>query len=509
MNMRLKLFWILSLLLFYTSSLFSQENKPRVSVIPLFTQDGNSILTSLGNTVIETAELTLRLLDRYEIYAEDEAPPTDMKQMEVFAERKNIDSVIFGEINAEDDGTYTITLNVYDRASGSLTITREVLADSILDIFDATDTLVPELISGFSGQHIGYGSLTFRNTGFDAPYIVYINHALVGTNVTMIPKLLYGSHTIRLTALRDREIELLREDFYLDEGGEVSFAFDIPYLTEETMQKLGQAEEIVFLGMDKTARRQLVHEEILELQQMVKTYSQSLSLDELKLKANELRKASYRSYIYRTEILPVADIQIDGNSDDWENIREFIEMKNHLLTGKVPTPIPAGYEPEYFKVALSPDGKYLQFSMRMKDENILWDYAHVTLKFDDHEKQLSIYKEAGRWYTSVEWTPPWKSGYDGSNNKMIYSGRRDAAVKDRFCEYRIPLEEAEMGNSASGGVWINDNENPADSWYPIPSITLKQNELYSPQLPENQAGIINRQRNLLDSYDQIKLYEEE
>ncbi len=489
-------------LFLFSLPLSSQEPKPRVSVIPLFTGEGNSTLSALGNTVTETADLTLRLLDRYEISTE-ETPPEEPDQLAGYAERGNIDSVIFGEIRPEDNGSYTIALNVFDRASGSVSITREVVADSILDIFDATDILVPELIGGFSGQHIGYGSLIFTNTGFEAPYKVYIDHALVGDNITNIPKLLYGSHTIRLTAMRDREIELVKQPFDLEEGGEVSFSFDIPYLTEETMNQLGEAEEAVFLGMDKVSRRQEVLKRILEIQGLVKAYAGSLSLDELKLKSEELTMSSYRSYIYRTEILPVAYIVLDGSPEDWRNVPAYRAWDENLKDYRG-APVNIRYMPEYLKLALSPQGDALQIGLKMRDEKIYWPVAQLSVSFTDHRILMELYKESGRWYTKADYLPTVKNSSgkwedDWNALETIFSGK-DGAVNGSFCEFTIPFTAIGSEEFTETALWLEDNGEPEKSWYGLPTISLREESLEKPVCPGDQPDLRARQEGLLESF---------
>ena len=426
-----------------------------------------------------------------------------MGQLAAFAERGNIDSVIFGEIRTEDNGSYIIALNVYDRASSTVTITKEVVVDSILDIFDATDILVPELIGGFSGQHIGYGSLTFTNTGFEAPYKVYIDHALVGDNITSIPKLLYGSHTIRLTALRDREIELVKQPFELEEGGEVSFSFDIPYLTEETMKKLGDAEEAVYLGMDKVSRRQEVLDRILEIQGMVKAYAGSLSLDELKKKSEELTMTSYRSYIYRTEILPVADIQMDGSSDDWETVPAYRAWDKNLKD-YFGASVNIKYMPEYLKLAISPNGEFLQIGLKMRDEKINWPLARLSVSFPDHQINMDLYRESGRWSTRAEYYPiiinnSGKKEVDWDAPERVYSGK-ECSVEGSFSEFRIPLSAIGTEGFKETGLWLEDNGEPEKSWYGLPTISLREESLEKPVCPGDQPELTAKQDALLASF---------
>jgi hypothetical protein len=232
----------------------------RVHVLPIENRTERNQFDAVGATVSDTAALTLRLLGSYEI-SQGRQPaiasllplPADparrLESLGLIAESLEVENVVFGEVlpGAADDarseaGTEAgtgpgssgelprIRLAVFDRLSGTVTFEAERTPTTLFDIFAVTDELAAEVLSGFSGRRVAFGSIRITpersreggealssvhgetsvpeetsvpgQTSVPAPipgYRVILDGELLGADLRSIDSILTGTHRIVIT----------------------------------------------------------------------------------------------------------------------------------------------------------------------------------------------------------------------------------------------------------------------------------------------------------------------
>ncbi|MFW6251516.1 MAG: hypothetical protein ACOC47_10415, partial [Alkalispirochaetaceae bacterium] len=248
---------VVLLLLLGISLVVAQSGPPpspgpiRIHILPVTNRTGEPQFDAVATTVTGTVSLTLRLLGDYDISntesegsAERTPLPTDAtERLEVLAslaETLDVENIVFGEV-LPGDPVPQITLSVYDRLSGDITLRERRRPQSLFDIFAATDELAAALLSGFSGRRIAFGSIRIdpriSRDGVDgeegaAPgddelrppdYRVILDGEDLGTNLRSIDSILTGEH--RLTIIADilgEEETLLDRTVTVEEGATVA-----------------------------------------------------------------------------------------------------------------------------------------------------------------------------------------------------------------------------------------------------------------------------------------------
>jgi hypothetical protein len=223
----------------------------RIAVVPLVNQSEDASLGQVGHAVTDTIGLTLRLMGTYrvEIPAGLEAVH-DRDTARAFAEASKLDSLVLGSVDRDGEGALLFTVRLFDRQGGDFRITRTAKADSILDVFDAADSLTKGFLEALSGTHIGFGTVEFVNSGEPGDYEVRVDGASAGMNLPSLPKLLNGRHAI--TVVQERyfgEVEIARLEAMVAEDDTITLPFSVPYLTG--------AERLMIEGLFAKAGREL------------------------------------------------------------------------------------------------------------------------------------------------------------------------------------------------------------------------------------------------------------
>ncbi len=241
-----KMFGIPCLVLFLTGlfPVLAQVtiDQPRVLVLPVENRTARAQNDAVARAVTDSMVLTLRLLDAYELVSPDgqvsgEALDQVPEVLDELAERRGADALIFGSVETDAAGAMVFTVYVYDRAVGEITVEARSRAESIFDVFDASDDLVTDAISGFSGMRIGFGTLRIRPVG-SGDYAVYIDGSEAGTNVTVVDHVLIGERTVEIRRRRaDLESLLHRETVQVQPGETRTLTFSVPVITSEELQR--------------------------------------------------------------------------------------------------------------------------------------------------------------------------------------------------------------------------------------------------------------------------------
>jgi TolB-like protein len=233
-------FFGLVLLSFVTGSLVAQVavDRPRVLVLPVENRTGRTQNDAVARTVTETMTLTLRLLGSYELmsvgrYTSDDAlgrPPEELGRL---ASDTGADNLVFGAVTIDAQGVLTFSVSVYDHARGRITVQAESRAQTLFDVFDASDELIADAVSGFSGVRIGFGSLRVQPEG-EGEYRLYLDGTEIGANVGSVDRVLIGTRELEIRQVRgERESVIHRQTVDIEENQSHTVTFSFPVVTEE------------------------------------------------------------------------------------------------------------------------------------------------------------------------------------------------------------------------------------------------------------------------------------
>jgi hypothetical protein len=149
--------------MFFLPPLFAQSEtgRARIALYEPAGQKEDSTLAAVLATVTDSVELSLDVLQRYDVKRLPPADPAqDLARVRAYCEANKIDQAILGSGAARTAGGYDFRLVVYDRRKDSITVNTQGSSAGALDMFDTTDALVASLLDGLSGTHLLFGSLS-------------------------------------------------------------------------------------------------------------------------------------------------------------------------------------------------------------------------------------------------------------------------------------------------------------------------------------------------------------
>src|SRR5208283_2189532 len=167
-------------------------------------QKEDMTLAAVLRTVADSIELSLDLLQRYEVTRLSAADPAaDLDKVRAYCQENRIDQAILGSGVARPGGGYRFRLVVYDRKTDKITTDRQGTSNGVLDMFEVTDALVASLLDSLSGTHLLFGSLSVQSDPAGAT--ISVNGKDVGQAPLSLRGLPVG--TVELTARSDgREV---------------------------------------------------------------------------------------------------------------------------------------------------------------------------------------------------------------------------------------------------------------------------------------------------------------
>jgi hypothetical protein len=178
----------------------SGTNRTRVALYGPAGDKNDTTLSAVLSTVADSVELSLALLQRYEVIKLPAADPaTALDEVRAYCRKNHIDQAILGSGSARSEGGYSFRLLVYDRKTDQVTTDKHGASNGALDMFDVTDALVAALLDGLSGTHLLFGSLAVDSDPAGAT--VSVNGKEVGQAPLSLRGLPAGS--VELTARMD------------------------------------------------------------------------------------------------------------------------------------------------------------------------------------------------------------------------------------------------------------------------------------------------------------------
>ena len=174
----------------------SNDSRARIALYEPAGQKEDAPLAAVLATVADSVEISLDVLQRYEVTRLPPADPAaDLARVKAYCEANRIDEAILGSGSAHGSG-YDFRLVVYDRRKDAITVDKQGSSSGALDMFDATDALVASLLDGLSGTHLLFGSLTVETDPAGA--IVAVNGKDVGASPVSLRGLPVG--TVQVSA---------------------------------------------------------------------------------------------------------------------------------------------------------------------------------------------------------------------------------------------------------------------------------------------------------------------
>jgi hypothetical protein len=297
-------------------------SRAHVAVVEFSNETGSSSYDAACRSATETLILTLRQLGRYSVQSEN-SPVGGEEALRAMAADGRLDFIMQGKLSKPATGGIACSLSVFDRAKGKTAISRSEKATGVLDIFDATDALVVSVLEAMTGSHIGFGTITLKNTGEKGSYAVLLDGSPAGNDLASIEKALIGRRTVAIVQKRmlgDREIA--RSSLDVKEGESVDLDFALPLLMDDEKAKLEGLKAAIKSGWNDEAMAGDVDAKTSELSSLLKDISFSPKLsayrDEAKQLAGEwaLQKARFA---------------IEGSA--WDPKLEFLDAGSAVSSG--------------------------------------------------------------------------------------------------------------------------------------------------------------------------------
>ncbi len=227
----------------------TSDDLPRVGVLPPLNLTGLEQYDFIAPVVQDTVTLTLRLIGRHEVVPlapeqlsdPEAAAPADAELREIGLER-NLANILFGSVT-RDNGRLVVELQVFDTLEETVVFAERQTADLLVEVFEATDLLVAEMLEAFSGVPVGFGELAFSNTGEPGGYEVYLDGTLVGENMEELERVLIGEYEVEIRQERMFEEEIIHSERITVEADErLTVEFAVPLLLDHEAEQLDRLE---------------------------------------------------------------------------------------------------------------------------------------------------------------------------------------------------------------------------------------------------------------------------
>ncbi len=250
----------------------ANEALPRVGVAVPVNATGQEQYDALAETIYNTVVLTLNLIGEYEVIELERGLSQDEQSLHERGLEDNLANIVTGEVRFSEDvaADLVLALAVFDTLEESIALSREERPESLLATFDATDTLVADLVQEFSGVPIGFGVLVFVNQGEQGSYSVYLDGTAVGTDIGGLDSVLMGERRLEIRQMRMLgEHSLYAETLRIEADARVEVQFEIPYLLDEEAAALDEIESEIAREIETPRSESAVEELFARAQQLL------------------------------------------------------------------------------------------------------------------------------------------------------------------------------------------------------------------------------------------------
>ncbi|MCL2705569.1 MAG: hypothetical protein FWE72_05095 [Spirochaetaceae bacterium] len=271
---------IFSFLLLFPCFLYAQTAvKPKITVFPLENPEKDLQIEVISRNVQRTVELNLKMMDTYIVENNNISTYSGNNDWLLnYSTRNNIDNIIFGKAVVTKTGSVTLQMSVFNKANKSVTLTKTENAETLFDIFKASDLLAIGMIEGFSGLTLGFGELKFTNSGEKGRYSVYIDNVLAGEDITSLTTIMTGNKTIKITQERMFGNYIVYNQKALVEEKKITeVIFNIPGFVSRETKAIEREEKIINKNWDDKYSKKTVDNSFERLFEALKAegYSES------------------------------------------------------------------------------------------------------------------------------------------------------------------------------------------------------------------------------------------
>ncbi|TVR94665.1 MAG: hypothetical protein EA428_00160 [Spirochaetaceae bacterium] len=252
---------------------------PRVGVFPTVNSTGAEQYDAVGRVIYDTTVLTLRLIGAYELV---ELPPAERLPSETEllerAREQNLANIVLADIRL-DQGELALEMSVFDTLQERITLSQREDPPGLLAVFEATDTLVAELVEEFSGVPVGFATLVLRNAGEPGRYNVYLDGEPLGQDIRRVERILMGERRVEIRQQRMiGEYIVHTESVLLGAGEQRELAFSIPYLIERERLVLESFERQIQSEIERPQNEQRIEQLFADVEATLAEISYSPNL---------------------------------------------------------------------------------------------------------------------------------------------------------------------------------------------------------------------------------------
>lgn len=172
----------------------------RVAVFGFANKTKNGAYDAAAATATGSLFLTLRGLNAYEVVPPDavaKSAPRETSDAELMSwcDANQADYALYGSMEQKKNGNLICRLSSFSRISQKTTVSKSESDVSLFGIFEATDSLIAQVLESVTGSHIGFGAIAFARQG-EGPYSVELDGIPVGENIFGIDRVVAGTHRV-------------------------------------------------------------------------------------------------------------------------------------------------------------------------------------------------------------------------------------------------------------------------------------------------------------------------
>ncbi len=204
----------------------AKNEKSRIAVFGFTNNSGDETFDTPTATATDNLVFSLRMIGLYDVFRDDTVRgPLTAAELRAYCAKNRLDYVFTGSLTLDGD-RQIYALSVYDRAKNAQTVNERAEGTSVLDVFEATDTLIQAVLGAVTGKHIGFGALAFTPLGSTDPYEVSIDDLVVPNSPRSIDYVTSGAHRLKVTRVSgDTPTDVLSMDINLPESATQTVSF--------------------------------------------------------------------------------------------------------------------------------------------------------------------------------------------------------------------------------------------------------------------------------------------
>ena len=466
LNKKLFFITIIFLSVLLVPGLLFAQAKQKITVFPLENPENDLQIEVISKNVQRTVELNLKMMDTYIVENNNVSSyKGDNDWLLDYSVKNKIDNILFGKAEFDKStGSITLQMSVFNKANKAITLTKTENAETLFDIFKASDLLAIGMIEGFSGLTLGFGELKFTNQGEKGKYSVYIDKVFAGDDLATLSPVIAGTKTIKITQERMfGNYVLYDKKTVIGDKSATEIVFNIPGFLGKESSAISKEEKKINKNWDDKYAMKTVDNSFTKLFKALKTEGYSES-EESKKKEVEEKYAAWekKKGEWGGERITILDkpfgISVFGGGAiaNWYAWRTkgfyFDENQNSCDGGKFGISFSANL-PYNFALAtgFSYSFNYLSFDGQSTDPFFSSSGGWYNRNFDAEIVEIPIlimYRLPGK-YVSIYWGPvlqvltTGKTGYEDSWDSVTNS---NTAITD------YDLKLASFGGALAFGI---------------------------------------------------------